>query len=59
MATIAEFVLRVGFAVALIFASPFLLLFILSYQEHPELALMSGGIAAWLLMKIFVPRRYQ
>ena len=45
MATIAEFVLRVGFAVALIFASPFLLLFILSYQEHPDLAFIAGAIA--------------
>ena len=59
MGTIVEFVLRIGFAVALIFSSPFLLVFIGSYQEHPGLAVMAGGIAVWLLMKIFVPRRYQ
>ena len=51
--------LRIGLAVLLVLAWPFLWAFMANYQEYPELAFIAGAIAAWLLMKIIVPRRYQ
>ena len=51
--------LRIGLAVVLAIASPFLWAFMASYQEYPLLAAVSAAITVWLLMRIFLPRRFQ
>ena len=51
--------LRIGLAVVLAIASPFLWAFMASYQEYPLLAAFSAVIAGWLFLRIIVPRRFQ
>lgn len=51
--------LRIGLAVVLAIASPFLWAFIANYQEYPWMAAFSAAMAGWLFLRIIVPRRFQ
>ena len=51
--------LRIGLAVLLLLAWPFLYALMQAYQEYPLWACLSAITAAWLFLRIIVPRRYQ